>query len=663
MTERGPLALCRSAFNGEQAVVFKSEKAVRRVEPAGFAFFLSREWQLQVPYEDILCPKQVERVDRQTIDLVEAYLANLRIEQPDGKHVFALKKQWAEILSEGTQTAPLTDRSEVGADDSPKLQKAASRKCLGLVRDFVTKNQNAYELLNVCDSDDITTIKANYKKIVLLLHPDKAAHTRVPPEMAQYAAKYRLGKLCEEERKQQFLLLQDAFTIMSDPQLRHEYDCSLPFDENIPTKEQLKDAEDFFAVLGPVFELNARYVLLRHAPNCRRWSNTKPVPSIGAPDATDDEVDAFYDFWRNFETTRTFSHAAPHLLDDAESREEKRWMERENLKVQKKLVKKEMVRIQKLVDLAQAHDPRLKARAERRRLEKIERQKQMEQESLRDRREREEAEARRRDELERSINREKFEKQIVKKLRQHIRAIGAKLPNGAELSQHFDRLSELDYEFVKEACQDIYALIGHATQIEGCEESLQFVKRMDAIVKAAVLADPKPYEQILLRVSERISPPVVSATTEVQEAKRTETGADAPVPWTPEELSRLSKAVELHVAGVTDRWSLIAKHVKTKTAAQCIQMAREIAAGKRIATGATNPVSSNGVYGDMWSAEQQSEFEAALSKYPSSLDPATRWRMIASEVQGKTPKECLSRFKMIKATIAAAATRTTNNTH
>ncbi|CDR95017.1 myb-like DNA-binding/DnaJ domain containing protein, putative [Babesia bigemina] len=651
MTERGPLALCGSAFNGEQAVVFKSEKAVRRVEPAGFAFFLSREWQLQVPYEDMLRPRQIEHVDRPTIDRVEAYLTRLKVEQHDGKHVFALKKQWADILSEGTQTAPLTDRSEVGTDDSPKLQKAASRKCLGLVRDFVAKNQNAYELLNVCDSDDITTIKANYKKIVLLLHPDKAAHTRVPQEMAQYAAKYRLRNLCEEERKQQFLLLQDAFTIMSDPQLRHEYDCSLPFDENIPTKEQVRDAEDFFALFAPVFELNAR------------WSNTKPVPAIGAQDATDDEVDAFYDFWRNFETTRTFSHAAPHLLDDAESREEKRWMERENLKVQKKLVKKEMVRIQKLVDLAQAHDPRLKARAERRRLEKIERQKQIEQETLRDQREREEAEARRRDELERSLNREKFEKQIVKKLRQHIRAIGAKLPNGAELSQHFDRLSELDYEFVKEACQDIYALIGHATQIEGCEESLQFVKRMDAIVKSAVLSDPKPYEEVLLRVSAQISPPVVSAATEVKEAKRTDAEEDAPAPWTPDELSRLSKAVELHVAGVTDRWSLIAKHVKTKTAAQCIQMAREVAAGKRVATGAANSASSSVVYGEMWSAEQQSEFEAALSKYPSSLDPATRWRMIASEVQGKTPKECLSRFKMIKATIAAAATRNSNNTN
>lgn len=78
------------------------------------------------------------------------------------------------------------------------------------------------------------------------------------------------------------------------------------------------------------------------------------MPSLGTASSSDEEVDAFYDFWREFETTRTFSHAAPHLLDDAESREEKRWMERENQKVQRKLVKKELVRIQKLVDLAQS---------------------------------------------------------------------------------------------------------------------------------------------------------------------------------------------------------------------------------------------------------------------------------------------------------------------
>ncbi|ORM41443.1 putative RNA-binding protein 19 [Babesia sp. Xinjiang] len=567
--DRRPLSLCLSAFNSDQAVVFKSGKAVRRIEPAGFAFFLTKEWQLQVPYHEI--PKQ-------TVESVGAYLSAANQELLDTKYTYVLKTQWAQLLADGKNTDFLTDETEIETKDAPKQTKVSSKVCLGLVRDFVAKNENAYDLLDVCDSDDIAQIKANYKRIVLLLHPDKAGHTRVPEDLEKYVTKYRLRNMCDEERKQQFILLQDAFTILSDPQLRHEYDCSLPFDETIPTREEAKAAKDFFLLFMPIFELNA-------------------------------------------------SHAAPHLLDDAESREEKRWMERENLKVQRKLVKKELLRIQKLVDLAQAL------------------------------REREEEEARQRNEIELSQNRERFEKQIVKKLRQHIRAIGTKIPNGVEISQHFDRLSELEYSFVKQACEEIYSLLGHGTVIEGSDESLQFVKRMDAVVKAANIDNAEPFEDTLRRVASRISPPVVAPVQETQTNKTNNEQEQAPATWSAEELSRLSKAVEMHVAGVSDRWSLIAKHVKTKTSAQCIQMAREIAAGKR-ADGNMPAVNvTNGAHADMWTPEQQSEFEAALAKYPSSLDPATRWRMIAAEVQGKTPKECLSRFKMIKATIAAAAAK------
>ncbi|KAK1938656.1 myb-like DNA-binding/DnaJ domain containing protein [Babesia divergens] len=667
MIAQRPLALPRAAFNDEQPIVFKAYKAVRRIENAGFAFFLTKEWKLNVKYQDIFEPTQVPSVAKEAQDAAEAFLHSWYMEGSNALYTFELKREWAQLLAAVEQTSAPSDRSDGESEGYSMSSKGSTKKCLGLVRDFVSKKQDAYELLNVGDSDDITKIKANYKKIVLLLHPDKAANTKVPEDFEQYANKYRLRNLCEEERKQQFILLQDAFTILSDPDLRHEYDCSLPFDESIPSREDAKLADDFFALFIPVFDLNAR------------WSRIKPVPSLGTASSSDEEVDAFYDFWREFETTRTFSHAAPHLLDDAESREEKRWMERENQKVQRKLVKKELVRIQKLVDLAQSFDPRIKSRAERKRLEKLERQRQIEEQRLREeyvhggstgllcsfRQERKEEEERQRFELERSQSRERFEKQIVKKLRQHLRGISSKLLNGAQLSQNFDRLSELDYTFVKESCQDIYSLLGHSTVLEGSEESLQFVKRMDSIVKSAVIEGAEPFERIIQRVSSRISPSTEEKVTETpvtkQETPREETSAE----WTAEELSRLSKAVEVYVAGVSNRWSLIAKQVKTKTAAQCIQAARDIASGLTVASAGTG---TNGVNGDMWSTEQQSELEKALAKYPPSLDPATRWRMIASEVQGKTPKECLARFKMvrsddskiynqtqIKATIAATA--------
>lgn len=194
------------------------------------------------------------------------------MEGSNALYTFELKREWAQLLAAVEQTSAPSDRSDGESEGYSKSSKGSTKKCLGLVRDFVSKKQDAYELLNVGDSDDITKIKANYKKIVLLLHPDKAANTKVPEDFEQYANKYRLRNLCEEERKQQFILLQDAFTILSgelhtsktyrscctDPDLRHEYDCSLPFDESIPSREDAKLADDFFALFIPVFDLNAK---------------------------------------------------------------------------------------------------------------------------------------------------------------------------------------------------------------------------------------------------------------------------------------------------------------------------------------------------------------------------------------------------------------------
>lgn len=52
-----------------------------------------------------------------------------------------------------------------------------------------------------------------------------------------------------------------------------------------------------------------------------------------------------------------------------------------------------------------------------------------------------------------------------------------------------------------------------------------------------------------------------------------------------------------------------------------------------------------------WNADQQSAFEAALKSTPKSAD---RWEAISKKVEGKTRKQCVARFKEIKAQILAA---------
>jgi len=50
-----------------------------------------------------------------------------------------------------------------------------------------------------------------------------------------------------------------------------------------------------------------------------------------------------------------------------------------------------------------------------------------------------------------------------------------------------------------------------------------------------------------------------------------------------------------------------------------------------------------------WSAEQQKQLECAMKKYPagSSEDVPDRWSLIAGDVDGKSKKECINRYKEI----------------
>ena len=53
--------------------------------------------------------------------------------------------------------------------------------------------------------------------------------------------------------------------------------------------------------------------------------------------------------------------------------------------------------------------------------------------------------------------------------------------------------------------------------------------------------------------------------------------------------------------------------------------------------------------GEEWTQAQQGQLEAALAKYPSSMPTKERWKAIAGDVEGKKAKECVVRFKWIRA--------------
>jgi len=170
-------------------------------------------------------------------------------------------------------------------------------------------------------------VKKAYRKLALVYHPDKASEeTKV-------------------EDKEMWLKIQKAYETLTDPEKKKKYDSTLPFDETIP--EGTVEEKDFFETFKPVFIRNAF------------WSNKRPVPDIGDLKTDIKKVQRFYDFWETFDSWRDFSVFDEYNLDEAENREERRYMEKENKRIKGKHLAAERKRINKLVEKAREFDPRL----------------------------------------------------------------------------------------------------------------------------------------------------------------------------------------------------------------------------------------------------------------------------------------------------------------
>lgn len=196
------------------------------------------------------------------------------------------------------------------------------------------KGKDLYEVLECEASSSSEDLKKAYKKMALVHHPDKMTDPT-------------------DEQKNHFLLIQEAFDILSDPMKRRRFESTLKFDNDIPSDLHKGYKDNFFKVFAPVFKRNAR------------WSSKPRVPELGDEDTHIETVKAFYEFWRSFDSWRDPLAIAEadevelHNLDEAESRDEKRWMERENAKVARKIQKLERERISDLTNLADKHDPRM----------------------------------------------------------------------------------------------------------------------------------------------------------------------------------------------------------------------------------------------------------------------------------------------------------------
>ena len=193
-------------------------------------------------------------------------------------------------------------------------------------------------------------VEFDYYKI-LGLHADttEATPTQIKKAYQIGILKFHPDKIGGENPDAMFLKIQEAYQHLIDPAKRRAYDSLYDFNDAVPTT--VKKQSDFYRTFGPVFARNARFSVAR------------PVPALGDARTSIEEVHAFYQFWGKFESWRNFTLKDEHTIEDADGRDEKRWMEQQNKSQRAARKKKEYQRLRKLYEAAIKLDPRILAHA------------------------------------------------------------------------------------------------------------------------------------------------------------------------------------------------------------------------------------------------------------------------------------------------------------
>ncbi|XP_061981750.1 uncharacterized protein LOC133701723 [Populus nigra] len=543
--------------------------------------------------------------------------------------------------------------------------------------------QDHYALLGLGHLRYLATeeqIRKSYREVALKYHPDKQAAILLAEESE--AAK----QAKKDEIESHFKAIQEAYEALIDPVKRRIYDSTDEFDDEIPTDCA---PQDFFKVFGPAFMRNGR------------WSVNQTVPSLGDEKTSLKEVDSFYNFWYSFKSWREFPHADEFDLEEAESRDHKRWMERQNAKLSEKARKEDYARIRTLVDSAYKRDPRILRRKEE---EKAEKQRKKEAKFLAKRLQEEEAaraaeeEKRQKEEEEKrvaeaALQQKKLkekEKKLLRKERSRLRTL-----SGSVLSQCLLNLSEAD---VENLCMslDIEQLRSLCERIEGKEVLEQAKVLRDACGCDHDSGSSKQEEKKISQQNGSLNSNGSSPSSSSGKKEK---------PWGREEIELLRKGTQKYPKGTSRRWEVISDYIgtgrsveeilkATKTVllqkpdsakafnsflekrkpAQSIEsplstreetegastvqalessaakVAQEESSSDTDKQKTDDVVTANGVSSsadqDVWSAVQERALVQALKTFPK--ETSQRWERVAAAVPGKTINQCKKKFALLK---------------
>ncbi|GAB4836164.1 hypothetical protein Ancab_001077 [Ancistrocladus abbreviatus] len=547
------------------------------------------------------------------------------------------------------------------------------------------KQQDHYALLGLGHLRYLATeeqIRKSYRETALKYHPDKQAAILLAEETE--AAK----QAKKDEIENHFKSIQEAYEALIDPVKRRIYDSTDEFDDEIPTDCA---PDEFFKVFGPAFVRNGR------------WSVTQPVPLLGDENTPLNEVDRFYNFWYSFKSWREFPHDDEFDLEQAESRDHRRWMERQNAKLTEKGRKEEYTRIRALVDNAFKRDPRILKRKEDERAEK---QRKKEAKYLAKKLQEEEAaraaeeekcqkEEEERKAAEVALQQKKVkekEKKLLRKERNRLRTLAAPV-----LSRALFDLSEDDVESLCVSL-DIEQLRDLCDMVDGKQKEEQEKLFKDALGHHGNSEAEKRSEGKICQQNGSVDS---NGNTPANSNEKREKA------WGKEELELLRKGIQKYPKGTSQRWEVISEYIGTGRSVEEILKATKTellekpnsskafdsflekrkpvaslasplstrednvgvssAGAPDCSTAKTNdlkaPAGSNvnhqasidavtantmpsGSDQDTWSAVQERALIQALKTFPK--ETPQRWERVAAAVPGKTVNQCKKKFTSLK---------------
>nr|AMD40258.1 gonidialess A related factor [Agave tequilana] len=413
-----------------------------------------------------------------------------------------------------------------------------------------SKQQDHYALLGLGHLRFLATeeqIRKSYRETALRHHPDKQAAILLNEETedAKQAKK--------DEIENHFKAIQEAYEVLIDPVKRRIYDSTDEFDDEIPTDCA---PHDFFKVFGPAFMRNGR------------WSVNLPAPSLGDEKTSLEEVDSFYNFWYAFKSWREFPHADEFDLEQAESRDHKRWMERQNAKLREKARKEEHARVRNLVDNAYKKDPRILRRKEE---EKAEKQRKKEAKFLAKKLQDEEAaraaeeERRRKEEddkkaAEAALNQKKQkekDKKLLRKERTRLRTLSSSVVSKTSSDISEDAVESLCMSF------DMDLLRCLCDEMEGKEENERGQLLKDALNKGNSNGTKQEEKSSHSNGSLGSGSKVNGVVTQVKPGSVLSKHEKKEKPWGKEEIELLRKGMQKYPKGTSKRWEVISEYIGT----------------------------------------------------------------------------------------------------